>query len=87
VTDKVKAPTEAQIEALISVIERVERRRRITLAGYLVALVVLLGGMACAFYVYGTAPRDGFWGWVFLIPFGLVGGVLLLFGRIARRTR
>ena len=81
------APTQAQIDALITVIERVERRRKIMLAGYLVSLVVLLGGMAGAFYVYGTSPRDQLWGWVFLIPFGAVGAVLWLFGRIARRKR
>ena len=81
-----KIPQE-QIDALITVIERVERRRKIMLTGYLVSLGVLLGGMVVAFYLYGTAPRRQFWGWVFLIPFGLVGGVLWLFGRLARRKR
>jgi hypothetical protein len=78
---------QAQIDALIAAIEKVERRRKLMLAGYLASLVVLLGGMAGAFYVYGTAPRDQFWGWVFLLPFALVGGVLWLFGRLARRRR
>jgi hypothetical protein len=74
-----------QIAALVAAIERAERRRKIMLAGYLVALVVLVGGQVAAFLVYGNAPRDGFWGWVFLIPFGAVGAVLWLFGRLARR--
>jgi hypothetical protein len=55
------------------------------LAGYLVALVVLVGGQIAAFLVYGNAPRDRFWAWVFLIPFGAVGAVLWLFGRLAHR--
>jgi hypothetical protein len=86
-TTEQKIPTQQQIDALISVIEKVERRRKILLTGYLVSLVVLLGGMVGAFYVYGTAPRGQFWGWVFLIPFALVGFTFWLFGRIARRRR
>ena len=81
---KEHGPTQEQLDALVAAIDRVERRRKIMLAGYLVALVLLVGGQVAAFYLVATAPEDRFLAWVFLVPFALVGGVLWLFGRIAR---
>jgi hypothetical protein len=77
-------PTQAQIDKLMEVIERVERRRKIMLAGYLVALVVLVGGQLGALYIVGTMPGR-FMAWLFFIPFALVGATLWLFGRLSRR--
>ena len=47
------------------------KKRKIQLTGYLVAMVVWLVGMIFALVYYGT--HDGFVGWVFLVPFALVG--------------
>ncbi|MGE0872141.1 MAG: hypothetical protein AB7P03_26520 [Kofleriaceae bacterium] len=62
----------ARVEAAI-------RKRKIQLTGYLTALGVWAVGMFLALLYYGT--HDGFIGWVFLVPFGLVGLVLYMFGR------
>ncbi len=82
-----KGPTQEQLDALIGAIDRFERRRRLMLAGYLLALVLLVGGQIAAFYVYATAAQGGFLAWVFLLPFAAVGLVLWLFGRLARRPK
>jgi len=78
-----QGPTKEQIEALVAAIDRVERRRKIMLGGYLVALVLLIVGQVIAFIIVGSAPEGSFLGWVFLIPFALVGAVLWAFGRWA----
>ena len=72
----------ARLEAAVT-------KRKIQLTGYLVAMVVWLAGMLGALAYYGT--HDGFVGWIFLVPFALVGLVLLGFGRwsetVARSIR
>ena len=60
-------------------LEAAVTKRKIQLTGYLVAMVVWLAGMVGALVYFGT--HDGFVGWVFLVPFGLVGLVLWGFGR------
>lgn len=57
------------------------RKRKIMLTGYLVALIVWLIGMFFALAYYGLAT--GFVGWVFLMPFALVGVILFVFGKWA----
>ena len=59
------------------------RKRKLQLAGYLVAMALWLAGMLFALVLYGTA--EGFVGWVFLLPFGLVGLTLWAFGKWAER--
>jgi hypothetical protein len=76
-----------QIEKLIAAIEKVERKRKIMLLGYLLALVLLVGGQVTAFIVFAMSPRGSFMGWVFFVPFLAVGSVLWLFGRWATRVR
>jgi hypothetical protein len=70
-------------------LEAAVTKRKIQLTGYLVAMVVWLAGMVGALVYYGSV--DGFVGWVFLVPFGLVGAVLWGFGRwaetVAQRIR
>ncbi len=78
--------SQEQIDKLIAAIEKVERKRRIMLGGYLLALVLLVGGQIGAFVVFGSAPPGTFMGWVFLVPFGAVGLVLWAFGRWAARV-
>jgi hypothetical protein len=60
-------------------LEMAIRKRKIQITGYLVALGVWLVGMMFALAYYGM--RDGFVGWVFLVPFAFVGLVLYVFGK------
>jgi hypothetical protein len=60
------------------------KKRKLQLTGYLVAMFVWLIGMVFALAYYGIA--DGFVGWVFLVPFALLGGVLYAFGKWADRV-
>ena len=55
------------------------RKRKLQLVGYLVAMALWLAGMLLALVAFGTL--SGFVGWVFLIPFALVGATLWLFGK------
>jgi hypothetical protein len=67
-------------------LERAIRKRKIQLGGYLAAMVVWLFGMVWALFYYGAQPEGTFVGWVFIIPFGAVGLVLVLFGKWAERA-
>ncbi|HSR98839.1 MAG TPA: hypothetical protein VLM79_17400 [Kofleriaceae bacterium] len=62
-------------------LEMALRKRKIQITGYLVAMAVWLVGMM--FALAYTGMHDGFVGWVFIAPFGLVGLVLYLFGKWA----
>jgi hypothetical protein len=77
--------TQEQIDQLIARIDRIERKRRIMLAGYLTAAVMLILGQVLAFVVFARAASGQFVGWVFFIPFTLVGVALWAFGRWANR--
>lgn len=67
----------AKLEAAI-------RKRKIQITGYLVAMLVWVVGMMFGLMYYGT--HDGFTGWVFIAPFGLVGLILFGFGKWAERA-
>lgn len=62
-------------------LEAAYKKRRLQLSGYVVALVSWLVAMLMALAYYGA--NDGFTGWVFLIPFLIVGLVIWGFGRWA----
>jgi hypothetical protein len=62
-------------------LEMAIRKRKIQITGYLVAMAVWLVGMMLALAY--TGMHDGFVGWVFIAPFGLVGIVLYAFGKWA----
>ena len=47
-------------------------------------MLIWVMGMMFALAWYGT--HDGFVGWVFVLPFGLVGVVLYAFGKWADRV-
>lgn len=65
-------------------LEALMLKRKLQLTGYLVALVVWLVGMFFALAYYGT--HDGFVGWVFLLPFALMGVIIYAFGRWASKV-
>jgi hypothetical protein len=67
----------AKLEALM-------RKRKIQLTGYLVSLGAWLVAMFLALLYYGS--HDGFVGWVFLVPFALVGVIFFVFGKWAERA-
>jgi hypothetical protein len=67
----------ARLEAAI-------KKRKIQITGYLVSMLIWVLGMAGALAWYGT--HDGFVGWVFIVPFGLVGVILFAFGKWAERV-
>jgi hypothetical protein len=71
------SPEEAQF--FLAKLEAVLKKRRLQLFGYLIALAVFLIGMFFAIAYWGT--HEGFVGWVFLIPFALVGVILVVFGK------
>ena len=60
------------------------RKRKLQLVGYLVAMAVWLAGMLFALVIFGMA--SGFVGWVFLVPFALVGLVMWGFGKWAEKV-
>ena len=62
-------------------LEAAYKKRRLQLSGYLIAIVSWLVAMLMALAYYGS--NDGFTGWVFLIPFLIVGLVIWGFGRWA----
>jgi hypothetical protein len=65
-------------------LEHAIRKRKIQITGYLAAMGGWLIAMTLAIAYYGT--HDGFIGWVFLVPFGLVGAILYGFGTWAERV-
>ena len=77
--------TQEEAAVFVLLLEKQLAKRRLQLVGYGVALLVFLIGMAVAFYFYGNREPGEFMGWAFLIPFILVAGVFLLFGRLSSR--
>ena len=65
-------------------LEAVMNKRKLQLTGYLVALVVWLICMFLGLAYYGT--HDGFVGWVFLVPFAIVGVILWAFGKWSEKV-
>jgi hypothetical protein len=76
------SPEEAAM--FLALMDKALKKRRIQLAGYLLSLLSMIGGMLFALYTYGTREPGEFVGWAFLLPFVLVAAVLLIFGRWSR---
>lgn len=76
------SPDEATF--FLAKLEAALRKRKLQLTGYLVAMIVWLVGMVFALAYYGIS--EGFVGWVFLVPFGIVGLILYLFGKWAEKV-
>lgn len=68
----------------VAKLEGAIRKRKIQITGYLVAMLAWVAGMLFALAWYGT--HDGFVGWVFVMPFGVVGVILYAFGRWSERV-
>lgn len=75
-------PEDARV--FLTKLEAAFRKRKIMLSGYLVAMVAWLVGMLCALAYVGLS--HGFVGWVFLVPFAIVGVILYAFGAWANRV-
>jgi hypothetical protein len=73
-----------QAEFFLHKLEAAIRKRKIQIIGYLVAMLAWIAGMMLALVWYGT--HDGFVGWAFVAPFGLVGVILYAFGKWADRV-
>ena len=76
--------TPEQAELFLRALELTMKKRRMMLFGYVSALVVILGGMIGALYVW-AAYRHTFIAWVFLVPFACAGGLIILFGKLVKR--
>jgi hypothetical protein len=72
-------------EAFAQVVRRLERRRKINIAAYLLALVVMLGGMFGGL-AFMAAGHGKFRGWILIVPIALVGLIFWGFGRWAKRA-
>jgi hypothetical protein len=72
-------------EAFMKTVARIEKRRKIRLWGYFLALVVMIVGLLASLYYMGLAPHE-FRGWAFLVPIAVVGLILWAFGRWSRRA-
>ncbi len=64
-------------------LEAANRKRRVQLWGYLVALIIWALTMIFAMLYYAYSPRGVFVGWIFIVPFVAVGSLLFLFGKWA----
>ena len=76
------SPNEADF--FLRKLEAALRKRKIMLSGYIVAMVAWVVGMVCALAYFGIA--SGFVGWVFLVPFAIVGVILWAFGTWAEKV-
>lgn len=79
VAEAIKNLTPEEAALFVFHLEMKLRKRKTQLLGYLVAMAVWLAGMLFALVVFGML--SGFVGWVFLVPFALVGVTLWAFGK------
>ncbi len=68
----------------VAKLEAALMKRKLQLTGYLVALVLWLAAMVLALAYFGAT--EGFTGWVFLMPFAVVGVTLFAFGKWAEKV-
>jgi hypothetical protein len=74
----------AEADYFLRKLEGALKKRKVMLSGYIIAMVAWLVGMVCALAYFGMA--SGFTGWVFLVPFAIVGLILWIFGGLAERA-
>ncbi len=83
VAEAIKNLSQEEAALFLFHLESKYQKRKVQLTGYLAAMLLWLGGMLFALYIFGTS--SGFVGWVFLIPFALVGITLFMFGKLAEK--
>lgn len=79
------SPEEA--EMFVSALTLAMKKRRLMLVGNLASILIIIFGMLGAFYVYGGQQAGTMALWVFLVPFALAGGSMILFARLAKRLK
>lgn len=70
---------------LVDMLEESMRRRKIELAGYIAAALVLLVGMVIAMYAFGRASHRQFAGWYLLLPLAASGVMMIAVSRWANK--
>jgi hypothetical protein len=83
IADAIKNLSREEAALFLHTLEMKLRKRKLQLVGYLVAMALWLAGMLFALVYFGT--QSGFVGWVFLVPFALVGVTLFAFGKWAEK--
>jgi hypothetical protein len=71
--------------AFAMIVTRLEKRRKINLAAYLLALVTMIVGLVGGILFMAAAPHT-FRGWIFFVPFAIIGVIFWVFGRWAKRA-
>jgi hypothetical protein len=84
IAEAIKHLSQEQAALFLFTLEMKLKKRKIQLVGYLVAMAVWLAAMLLALVVFGMA--SGFVGWIFLVPFALVGVILWVFGRWSEKV-
>ena len=88
--DKPAAPADEELTpevkaAFAMVVARLEKRRKINLTAYLLAFLVMVGGIIGSLFYIAAAPGE-FRGWILLVPLGVTGLIFSIFGRWAKRV-
>ena len=78
--------TPEQADMFMKALTLTMKKRRLMLAGTLLALFVLVAGMLWAFIAFANREPGSFKLWVFLVPFAGAGFSMWLFGRLAKRA-
>ena len=81
-TPKASIP-QADLDRIVALLLKIEKRRRIMLFGYIFAAIVLLIGEVVCLYIIGSSPASARLSWIFLIPFALTGSIMWGFGKWA----
>jgi hypothetical protein len=71
--------------AFALVVARLEKRRKINLAAYLLALVTMIFGLVGGLLFIAAAPGK-FRGWILFVPLAIIGVIFWVFGRWAKRA-
>lgn len=79
--------TTEEAEMFLAALELTMRKRRVQLLGYLAALLVIVVGIAWAFWIYGNREPGEFVGWAFLVPPAAGGLALYAFGKISKSLK
>ena len=71
--------------AFAMVVECIEKRRKIKLMAYLLALVVMVGGLVGSLLFMAASPKS-FRGWALFLPLLATGTIFWIFGRWEKRA-